>query len=152
MIIRNYQPKDLRELHQIDQSCFPEGVAYTLRELRFFTEQKHSITWVAEDKDRIVGFVITQVEKRRFGHIITIDVLAEYRRQGIGSQLLEQAEKWLESSGAVIIYLETAVNNTLAIRFYEKHGYKTVERLERYYADGTDAYQMVKSRSPHIGH
>jgi len=146
MVVRNYQPKDLPELHKIDRVCFPEGVAYILRELRFFVEQKNSITWVAEDEDRIVGFVIAQIEKRRFGHIITIDVLPEYRHRGVGSQLLQQAEKWLENNGAVIVYLETAMHNKPAIRFYEKHGYRTVERLTRYYADGTDAYQMVKSK------
>jgi len=146
MLIRHYQPKDLPELRKIDRTCFPVDVAYTLRELRAFIEQKNSITWVSEDEGRVMGFVVAQVEKRRFGHIITIDVLPEYRHRGAGRQLLQQAEEWLENSGAVIIYLETAVDNKLAIKFYEKYGYRTVKRLERYYADGTDAYQMVKSQ------
>jgi ribosomal-protein-alanine N-acetyltransferase len=146
MIIRYYEPKDLSELHRIDRICFPEGVAYPLKELRFFIEHKGAVALVAEAESCIAGFIIAHLEKRRFGHIITLDVRPDYRQKGVGGQLLRQTEQWLKNNGAVIIYLETDVENMIAIRFYKKHGYRIVERLEHYYASGSDAYQMVKSR------
>jgi len=59
----------------------------------------------------------------RPGHIITIDVLPEARRAGIGSSLLQAAEDRLRQAGAAIVELETAVDNAAAIQFYKRKEY-----------------------------
>ncbi len=61
--------------------------------------------------------------RRKSGHIITIDVVEEARRTGVGSALLEAAEEQLLRAGAVAVALETPVNNAAAIRFYKNKGY-----------------------------
>lgn len=158
MRIRSYHQDDLRTLHRIDQACFPQGVAYSLWELRHYIESKCSMTLVVEDEaGHIAGFIIAQrkpVRKRGrrlrptyCGHIITIDLLPEYRRSGIGTQLLRSIEEWLIQQGADLVFLETATDNKPAIAFYRKHGYTVLETIKGYYADGSDAYLMVKRLS-----
>jgi len=40
--------------------------------------------------------------------------------------------------------LQVDVTNTGAIAFYKKHGFTTVRTLRHYYANGNDAFLMVK--------
>jgi ribosomal-protein-alanine N-acetyltransferase len=161
MLIRVYQPHDLPTLHRIDRTCFPRGVAYSLAELRAYIESDDSLTLVAEDEQgRIGGFIIAQLELVRVrrrerssvslgGHIITIDVLPDFRNRGLGTELLQRAEQWLGQHGAETVLLETAIDNELAISFYRKHGYAMLDLLRDYYANGSDAYLMAKSLKDH---
>jgi ribosomal-protein-alanine N-acetyltransferase len=67
-----------------------------------------------------------------------------YRRKGYGTRLLNRSEKILSDIGVEAYDLQVDVNNHGAIRFYKKHGFRTVRTLRRYYANGNDAYLMVK--------
>jgi len=51
-------------------------------------------------------------------------VLEEYRGQGLGRKVMEEAERWLRELGTWQIELDSRVN---AVGFYEKLGYKCVD-------------------------
>lgn len=144
MRIRDFQPSDLRRLSEIDQACFPAGIAYSLEELSGLIAHRSSRTWVAEEGERIVGFVVASREPALVGHIVTIDVVEDSRRKRVGTQLMEVAETWARKAKLQLIYLETAENNVAAQTFYEGHGYRKVDKVERYYSDGQSAWVMVK--------
>lgn len=109
---------------------------------------------VAVIGDSIVGYVMSRVEWGlghiyrgiiKKGHIVSIAVLPEYRRMGIGSTLLERAMEALrETYGCKEVYLEVRVSNVPAISLYYKYGYRKVKVLESYYLDGEDAYLMAR--------
>jgi ribosomal-protein-alanine N-acetyltransferase len=99
---------------------------------------------VAEEANEIVGFLIAHREPRQILHIVTIDVVQAWRRQGVGSVLMDAAEQWACDHRLRLIALETAQDNLAAQRFYESRGYRKVEIVERYYTDGTAAWVMVK--------
>jgi len=88
--------------------------------------------------------------RRKGGHIITIDVVAEARRTGVGSALLRAAEDQLLRAGARAVALETPVNNEAAIRFYKQKGYFVEKMVTGYYSGQLDALVMTKelARSP----
>ena len=144
MILRPFKPGDLQTLYEIDQSCFPPGISYSREEIARFIEARLSFTAVAEDGKETVGFVIVHRETRKVAHIVTIDVVVKLRRQGVGSVLMDAAENWAQKQKLEMIYLETAENNFVAQRFYQKRDYRKVEKLKRYYPDGTAAWVMVK--------
>lgn len=144
MRIRDFQPSDLPRLSEIDQSCFPPRIAYSREELGRFIAHRSSRTWVAEDDDRIVGFVVAGRQPVRVGHIITIDILEGYRRRGVGSELMSVAENWARKAKLELMYLETAEDNLSAQKFYEGRGYRKVEKVEQYYGNGLAAWVMVK--------
>lgn len=91
----------------------------------------------------ILGFIVAET-RRKSGHIITIDVVAEARRAGVGSALLRAAEEQLAQAGAVAVALETPVNNEAAIRFYKQKGYFVEKTVPGYYSNHMDALVMTK--------
>ena len=144
MRIRNYRPTDLQILYQIDHACFPPGIAYPKHELMQFIAMHGACTWVAESGDDTVGFLIACPESQGAIHIVTIDVVASSRRQGVGKALMDAAEMWAGAQKANVIYLETAEDNLIAQRFYEARGYFRVEKVEGYYSNGQAAWVMAK--------
>ena len=91
----------------------------------------------------IRGFIVAET-RRKTGHIITIDVIAEARRDGVGSALLHAAEQKLLGAGALRVALETPVNNDAAIRFYKKKGFFVEKTVAGYYSGHLDALLMAK--------
>jgi ribosomal-protein-alanine N-acetyltransferase len=81
----------------------------------------------------------------KFAHVITLDVLQPYRRQSVGSLLLQAAETEAARRGAAIMYLETATTNKPAIALWKKHGYRESGTIENYYGRGQHAFEMEKA-------
>ena len=144
MHLRAFHPADLQTLYEIDQACFPPGVSYSREELARFIGRRNASTWVAQEGQTIVGFLVGNREPGQVWHIVTIDVLEPWRRRGVGTALMDAAEDWAAAQGINMIYLETAEDNSPAQAFYEKRGYVKYERLARYYENGTAAWVMVK--------
>jgi [ribosomal protein S18]-alanine N-acetyltransferase len=165
--VRNYQPADFLALWSIDQSCFPPGIAYSRDELHWFIRKKGAFTLVAERSwgklsssksarptqnrpDRvsetapsILGFLVADAGAAQ-GHVVTIDVISDARGNGIGSALLDLAEKELRLRRCRAVRLETAVDNLAALTFYKKHGYLVTRLVPRYYSNGLDALILEK--------
>jgi ribosomal protein S18 acetylase RimI-like enzyme len=144
MRLRPFRADDLPTLYAIDQACFAPDISYTREEMAAFTGHRNSRTWVAEEAGQIAGFLIASRERRKVLHIVTIDVLPAWRRRGVGSLLMEAAERWAGDHGLSLIALETAQDNIAAQKFYSARGYRKVGEIARYYADGTTAWVLVK--------
>lgn len=144
MRLRPFRPADLHALYEIDQVCFAPGISYSLEELSDYIGHRTSQTWVAEEAGEIAGFLIAHREPRKILHIVTIDVVKAWRRQGVGSLLMDAAEQWARDQGMRMVGLETAQDNVPAQEFYTARGYGKVGEIEGYYADGTTAWVMVK--------
>ena len=145
--VRGYEPQDFEAIYRLDQSCYPPGIAYSRYALGEFLSLPGARAWVAEEEKQLVAFLIARHVSRRHGHIITLDVREDRRRQGVGTALLVAAEEWLRGEGVTRVRLETAVDNGAAVRFWEKTGYVTVGRLPRYYLGRVDALRMEKELS-----
>jgi ribosomal protein S18 acetylase RimI-like enzyme len=72
-----------------------------------------------------MGNAIDQVTNSRYTHIFLLYVIPEYRQQGIGKQLMQQAEVWAEKRGDGQIGLQVFQKNIPALRLYEQLGYQT---------------------------
>jgi ribosomal protein S18 acetylase RimI-like enzyme len=141
--IRQFEKPDFDTLWRIDQACFDPQLAYSRPELAFYMRRPGSFSLVAESETGIVGFLVAET-RHKSGHIITIDVVAEARRAGVGSALLETAEEQLLRTGALAVALETPVNNEAAICFYKRKGYFVEKTVARYYSGQLDALVMTK--------
>ena len=144
-VIRHAVTADFNSLLEIDEASFPGGVAYDAVELSYFMNRDGAETLVLEEDGDIVAFLIMEVHRtRRSATIVTLDVRETHRRNGCGTQLLTRAEKILQEYGVEAYDLQVDVTNRGAITFYKKHGFNTVRTLKRYYANGNDAFLMVK--------
>jgi [ribosomal protein S18]-alanine N-acetyltransferase len=148
--LRDFRPEDFRMLWEIDQRCFAPGIAYSQRELSSYIRRRGAFTIVAEqargpdEKDMIAGFIVAEAGGKA-GHVISIDVLPESRRSGLGSKLLLTAEERLRTLDCRTVVLETAVDNTTALAFYKRQGYSVIKVYPRYYSNGVDAFVLGKS-------
>ena len=92
----------------------------------------------------IAGFVTFHYQRQGYGHVITIDVHPDARRHRLGTLLINAACERLRKMTAFMVVLEVAVNNHSALAFYDRHGFKRVKVLERYYNRDVDAIFMTK--------
>jgi [ribosomal protein S18]-alanine N-acetyltransferase len=154
--LRDYKPTDIDEIFAIDQQCFEPGIAYSREELQFYMKRKGAFTLVAETADgdgksRIAGFTVVEFHAKGFGHVITIDVLEQFRRSGLGTILMQAGEDQVLAKKGRLMILEVAVNNLAAIKFYKRHGYIVVKTIPRYYNNELDALLMTKKLIATVG-
>jgi [ribosomal protein S18]-alanine N-acetyltransferase len=146
--LREFRPSDLGALYKLDQVCFAPGIAYSRAEIAGFIRRPGTKTWVAENKQaperEIAGFVIAHCDRRRQGHIVTIDVAPHWRGQAVGTVLMNAAEDWMRCLGVEVVSLETAEDNLTAQSFYARRGYVKLRRIEHYYGTGAAAWLMAK--------
>jgi ribosomal-protein-alanine N-acetyltransferase len=149
--LQEYDPADFETLYAIDRACYPPGISYSRRTLRWFLALPGASCLVARigarDTAEIAGFIIAESEGSE-AHIITIDVAETHRRSGVGTALLDEMERRLAAGGARRVALETATSNEAAIAFWQRHGYLSRGVLRRYYLGRLDAFAMWKELAP----
>ena len=104
--------------------------------------QRNCIGMVAEVDDRVVGFMIYELHKARI-HVLNFAVVEDYRRRGVGSQMLAKLSAKLSLQRRCRIVLEVRETNLDAQLFFRENGFRAVSVLHDYYADTPeDAYLM----------
>jgi ribosomal-protein-alanine N-acetyltransferase len=150
--VREFNLKDLEHVMQINAACLPENYSsYFYRDLY----QRYPETFrVAEVEDSVQGYIMCRIERgwskigkltpARLCHIVSIAVMENYRRRGIGRKLIVEAmRKGRDVYGASEGYLEVRISNDAAIGLYDVLGFKKVKRNYGYYMDGEDAWVMA---------
>ena len=84
--------------------------------------------YVAVNKKMILGTIMTGYDGHRVW-IYSLAVHPEYRKAGIGTELLSHAEQCLTHAGCMKINLQILSTNTSVQDFYTKNGYKLEERI-----------------------
>jgi len=104
--------------------------------------QRNCIGMVAEYEDRVVGFMIYELHKNRI-HALNFAVADEYRRHGVGSQMVAKLIAKLSAQRRSRILLEVRETNLAAQLFFRENGFRAVSVLRAYYEDTPeDAYLM----------
>jgi ribosomal-protein-alanine N-acetyltransferase len=96
---------------------------------------------VARIHQQTAGFAIM-----RYGeHVAHLDLLGvgpQYRRLGVGRQLLEWLEKCALVAGIIQVVLEVRAQNEVAQLFYKRLGYRPLVQLPGYYQGVEAAVRM----------
>lgn len=132
--------RDLRKVQYIEQnsSDYPWTEEDFLRCLR----QRNCIGMVAEQGERVVGFMIYELHKNKL-HILNFAVHPQWRRSGIGAQMVAKLVSKLSSHRRTRITLELRETNLPAQLFFRKLEFRAVRVLRKYYDDtGEDAFLM----------
>jgi len=136
--------RDLNPLRDLENICFPED-AWSLFDLVAVLTFPGVIRLKAVQDEGMIGFIAGDPRTSQgFSWIATFGVLPEYRRKGIGRELLHQCEGQLSTPR---IRLSVRLANKNAIQLYRDEGYQTIDIWEKYYKDGSDAVVMEKSRN-----
>ena len=89
--------------------------------------------FVADLADRVIGFAVgTLIEKRRsawkYGWLLWLGTDPHYRRMGVAKQLVNRFTEQCIDDGARMMLVDTAAENSDAVRFFEKEGYGKAEQ------------------------
>ena len=85
---------------------------------------KKGIILIAEDKNKIVGFIIGEFMLGNFIWIDGLTVRMDYRGKGIGKKLFNKFRDVLKAKGIEHIYLMAPKFNKNTIKFYKSIGLK----------------------------
>jgi ribosomal-protein-alanine N-acetyltransferase len=132
--------RDMPEVLNIESQSFefPWSEDDFIRCLR----QRNCIGMVAEHEEQIVGFMIYELN-RNLLHVMNFAVRADFRRRGLGSQMLDKLISKLSQQRRTRITLEVRESNLAAQLFFRRSGFKAVSVLRDYYEDTTEsAYVM----------
>jgi ribosomal protein S18 acetylase RimI-like enzyme len=85
---------------------------------------------VAVDHARVVGYAVGRISmlpgffaQRERGYIHDAVVRKEYRRHGIGRQLVQALTEWMRAAGVSIVELTVATRNRDAVEFWRRVGF-----------------------------
>lgn len=154
--LRKFTVNDLASVTRINQICLPENYTDI-----FFVDlhRRYPETFiVAEENGEVIGYIMCRVEVGlsnlgfsgivKKGHVVSVAVLPEHRRKGVGNSLITQAAEAMKRYSAKQCYLEVRLTNQEAITLYKKLGFEITRTIHGYYADGEDAFVMTLDLQP----
>jgi len=149
--IRRAEISDLIPIMEINLKTLPEHYSDYFYE-SLLVEIPEAFL-VAEIRGKHVGYIMCKTEygfsnfkKLGFvkkGHMVSVAVLDDYRKKGIGRVLVEESIKGIQSKKCDEFHLEVRCSNNEAVRMYEKLGFVIRQQLNAYYRDGEDAFLMA---------
>jgi ribosomal-protein-alanine N-acetyltransferase len=140
--IRRVQAQDIFSVIKIAYESLPEH--YSPEVFNKFYESFSEGFLVAEKFHKIVGFVVGIQTSNGIARITLLSVDKKFRKQGIGSALINQFLREMSLHDIRQVELEVKINNDAAIKFYKKHGFDITETVPRFYLTGEDACIMKR--------
>jgi ribosomal-protein-alanine N-acetyltransferase len=132
--------RDMPEVLQTEQDSFE--YSWTEEDFLRCLRQRNCIGMVAEQGEKVVGFMIYELHKSKL-HILNFAVSPASRRAGVGSQMVAKLISKLSSHRRTRITLEVRETNLTAQLFFRNQGFRAVRVLRAYYEDsGEDAFLM----------
>jgi ribosomal-protein-alanine N-acetyltransferase len=135
---------DISALNKLEQLCFGRDAWPFLDLVAVLTFPDVVRLKVVDENGKMIGFVAGDPRPSEgFSWIATIGVAPEFRRRGIGRDLLRACEGQLKTPR---VRLSVRASNEGAIKLYEQEGYHRVDVWQSYYNDGEAAIVMEKTR------
>ncbi len=87
-----------------------------------FQDRDSILIFAAKTESGLIGYCIVSV-KGKVGEIDSVYISPQYRGEGIGEKLINNAESWLKTQNIIKIHIAVAQGNEAVFPFYNKHGY-----------------------------
>ena len=149
LVIRRMTLEDVPAVHEIDNLSF--SLPWPERSFRYeITQNPVTRGWVAEANGRIAAMLVLWFIVDE-AHIATIATHPDFRREGIGEQILIHALLEVRAEGARRAFLEVRAGNIAAQSMYRKYGFVIDGIRPRYYRDNNeDALLMSLEGLEHL--
>jgi ribosomal protein S18 acetylase RimI-like enzyme len=136
--------RDLRRVLYLERVCFGAD-AWPLLDVVSALVWPGGVRLKAVVAERLIGLAIAEPAwSDGVSMITTIGVDPEFRRRGVGSELLARCEALLPGRA---IRLTVREDNAEAIRLYERFGYAFFSKMANYYRGGQAGWVMEKKRN-----
>lgn len=131
MIIRLMALSDYEKVYQLWLSCAGMGLNNlddSREGIERFLKRNPETCFVAEKDEKIIGVIIAGNDGRR-GYIYHTAVNPDYRKQGIGKKLVDNAMRALEKEGINKVALVVFEKNKIGNDFWENMGFTVRDDL-----------------------
>ena len=138
MTIRTANLQDVAAIARLsDELGYPCDAAAIAARVRKVAAQKQHLLLVAQnDRDEVCGwlhaFGADYIESGFRVEIAGLVVAKAVQRSGMGSRLVEEAERWARGIGAEFVSVRSNLNRAASHPFYQKLGYKLKKTQQVY--------------------
>lgn len=98
------------------------------------------------EEEKLLGYAVLGDEKGN-GLLMNLVILPEYRRHGVGSQLVVAVSECAVDWGFLSLVLRVRLSNHAALALYRTLGFKADARRESFYSNG-DVAQYMSAKLP----
>lgn len=136
---------DAAQIAELSRITIEQGLPWrwTQERVRACIRDRTVNVVVARVGDRVIGFAIMKYGEDE-ASLFLFGVDPEYRRQRVGSELLEWLEVTARTAGIRAIRLEARQDNRIASAFYRHHGFAEIGVVHGYYQGLEDAVRYLK--------
>ncbi len=128
LLIREATTEDAAEIARLsNQLGYSISVSATKENLATIAENQNEMTYLAFHEEKIAGWIhvfkTTRVESGSFCEIGGLVVDDQYRRKGVGRQLIEYIKPWCVDKGISSLRVRCNIKRTEAHEFYFQLGF-----------------------------
>ncbi len=140
--VRNIEREDIKQIAELEKICFSQ--AWSMETL--LDAYKNGTRFlVAVNGNKVLGYAgISCVLDE--GYITNVAVFPEYRKQGVGTAIMNAVLDLANSLNLSFVSLEVRVSNNNAISLYEKLGFEKVAVRPNFYSDPKEDANIMTKR------
>jgi ribosomal-protein-alanine N-acetyltransferase len=134
-VVKRTNKENISDLRRINEIVLPVNYAK-----KVYDQIVHfnRFSYIVYDGDRPIAAVGCRLEEKDLSkyklNIMTLSVLEEYRRQGIGTALVKLIVASCKGITKIAeVYLNVQISNLEAVKLYESLGFAVTHRIENYY-------------------
>ena len=137
IFFRNCKYEDIPQVMAVNRKVLPENYSRSMFLSMYNLYKDIFFVAIDESNRNIIGYIMNKLDVTKSffdnskivtkGHIFSIGVLPEYRRRGIASMLVEEAERRLKDKGVESIVLVAEPDKQDAMEAFRRMGF--TERL-----------------------
>ena len=143
-MIREANLDDLDYIFDIELLCFKAtDDNEDLEVLKSFIEEDRYRTFVATNEGKVVGYLTCEDMGNAY-YVTSIAVIPEFRKLGVAGSLLNTSHE--DMPIGYNMFCEIRSGNYPSQRFFEKHGFKKVNTLEKFYQDELGFYYETERK------
>jgi len=90
----------------------------------YFSDEGQSALWVADYDEAVIGMIGVQKTSDHGAEIRRLRVRSDFRRQGVGAKLMEQALQFCLHHSYLKVSLDVRIERGPAIALFEKFGFQ----------------------------
>ena len=128
--IRSYKHTDEEEIIELWRIVFPDAPAHNdpTEDICTKLNIQPGLFYVAVSDGRLVGSAMSGFDGHR-GWVYYVAIHPDYRRKGIGTDLMKKVETSLIEIGCPKLNLQIRADNVEVQAFYESLGYRVEDRI-----------------------
>lgn len=143
--VRCMVEEDIPEVASIEAALFSD--AWSKRSLENTIYYRPDTSFVAELDGKIAGYMFFMAAADE-GELLRIGVKPEYRRNGVGMELMHHMDSYVSENGIYSVWLEVREHNTPAQELYKKNSFEMQGYRKRYYHN-PDEDAVIMCRNYH---